>query len=286
MMLHTLKYFLLSCTSLLLAACSGPKVLDLLVPSSGYTVHKNIAYGKHPREQLDVYIPEHASEGKHPVIVFFYGGSWKKGSKDEYRFIGQTFASRGYVTVVADYRLYPEVHFPEFMDDSARAVVWVREHIADYQGDKNNVFLLGHSAGAYNAVMLSLNEHYLKYSGGSDAWIRGTIGLAGPYDFLPFTDPVIIEIFSKEKDKLTQPIHYVRKNVPPMLLLTGDSDEEVLPRNSIILHDALKSRGNDVTLHIYHDVGHIGIILATAHWFTGKAPVIDDIETFIRLHKK
>jgi len=215
------------------------------------------------------------------LSYFFHGGSWKKGSKDDYRFVGQAFASKGYVTVIANYRLYPEVYFPTFMYDAAQAFVWVHDHINDYSGDTNNIFLAGHSAGAYNAVMLTVNEQYLKEKGGKREWIKGTIGISGPYDFLPFTDPDVISTFSKEKDELTQPIHYVGPNVPPMLLLTGDADEDVYMKNTINIAKKLRDNHDSVTTQIYPGVAHIGIILALAKGFRGKASVLEDISQFV-----
>lgn len=266
--------------SLLLHGCSGATLLNAWVPHSGYLLHKNIAYGAHPREQLDIYVPDDLTP-KAPVIVFFYGGSWKKGSKDDYRFVGQAFASKGYITVIADYRLYPEAYFPDFMEDAAKAVVWVHAHIENYGGDTHKLFLAGHSAGAYNAIMLTVNDSYLASAGGKQQWIKGAIGLAGPYDFLPFTDPDIISIFSKKPAKLTQPIHFVGPKLPPILLLTGDADTEVYPKNSINLAKKLGDYENEVKTHIYPDVAHIGIVLALADGFRSKAPALDDIDMFI-----
>jgi acetyl esterase/lipase len=274
------KFFCALFSSVLLCSCSGADILDTWIPQTGYQKFKDIAYGHHPRQKLDIYVPEGASL-KTPVIVFFYGGSWKKGSKDEYRFVGQAFATKGYITVIADYRLYPEVYFPEFMQDSAAAFVWVHEHIKNYGGDAQKLFVAGHSAGAYNAVMLSLDDTYLSAAGGSREWIKGTIGLAGPYDFLPFTDKDVIAVFSKKPAELTQPIHFAHAGAPPMLLLTGNADTDVYPKNTINLAKKLREYSNDVTTHTYSGVAHIGIILALADGFRSKAPTLSDIDMFI-----
>ena len=266
--------------SILLGGCSSATLLNAWVPHSGYLLHKNIAYGTHPREQLDIYIPDGLTS-KAPVIVFFYGGSWKKGSKDDYRFVGQAFASKGYITVIADYRLYPEVYFPDFMEDTAKAFVWVHEHIENYGGDARKLFLAGHSAGAYNAMMLAANDSYLTAAGGKREWIKGAIGIAGPYDFLPFTDPDIISIFSKKPEEQTQPINFVRPKLPPILLLTGDADKEVYPKNSINLAQKWRDNNNDATLHIYPNVAHVGIALSLADGFRSKAPTLNDIDIFV-----
>src|SRR5262249_9563785 len=155
-------------------------------------------------QKLDIYVPEDGRQA-HTVVVFFHGGAWKKGTKDDYRFVGQALASRGYIAVAANYRLYPEVYFPGFMYDAAQATAWVHQHIGEYGGDARNLFVMGHSAGAHIAVMLAVKGDYLKAAGGSPKWLRGVIGLAGPYDFLPFDDPNIQVIFSKQEEWLSQP---------------------------------------------------------------------------------
>ena len=259
-------------------------LLNASVPSRGYTVTSDVAYGKLPRQMLDIYVPEKTATPA-PVLVFYYGGSWQSGRRQDYKFVGEAFASLGYVTVIADYRLYPEVYFPTFVEDAARALVWVHGHIATYGGDANNIFVSGHSAGAYNAVMLSVNDSYLKKAGGKPEMIRGTIGLAGPYDFLPFTDEDIIAIFSKEKAADTQPITFATHRTPPMLLATGDADETVGVKNTVNLAKALTQHGTAVTVKRYPDVAHIGIVLSLAHGFRGKATTREDMDAFMRAHR-
>jgi len=266
---------------LALTGCSSVDILNSTIPSSGYSVHKDIAYGAGPRQHLDIYVPDGLTEPA-GVIVFYYGGSWKMGKKEDYLFAGQAFASKGYVTVIADYRLYPEVYFPDFMHDSAQALVWVHNHIADYGGDAKKLFVVGHSAGGYIAVMLATNDAYIKEADGKPSWISGAIGIAGPYDFLPITDPIVKKVFSREAPEKTQPITFVKPGLPPMLLLWGDADEEVWGHNSKNMAAKLRANGNSVTETIYPEVGHIGIILALARGFRGKAPTLDDTDAFIR----
>lgn len=263
-----------------LCSCARVDLLNATIPTSGYTVVKDIAYKDGDRGRLDIYVPDQLAEG-HPVVVFNYGGSWKEGSKDKYVFVGQAFASQGIITVIADYRLYPEVYFPTFMEDTAEAFVWAHQHISDYGGNPDHLFAVGHSAGAYNAVMLTLNRDYLKQAGGRENWIKGVIGIAGPYDFLPLTDPDLIKIFSKREISTTQPINFVHRHEPPMLLVTGDEDQDVLPRNSYNLAKQLETFGNKVTVKTYPGVAHIGIALALADGFRTRAPVLEDSVNFI-----
>lgn len=266
-----------------LVGCSGADVLNLTIPRDGYRVTRDVSYGEESRQMLDIYTPDGAHHA--PVILFFYGGSWQWGSKNDYRFLGQAFASKGYVTVVADYRLYPQVHFPAFVHDSARALAFVHAHIGDYGGDANNLFVAGHSAGAFNAVMLTLNVRYLHEAGANRGWIRGTIGIAGPYDFLPLTDTDIIAVFSQAAPADTQPINFVQGALPPFLLAVGKEDTTVLPRNSTHLAEALRDNHTPVELHQYDRVAHIGIVLSLARGFRSKAPLLEDIAAFIETHR-
>jgi acetyl esterase/lipase len=278
------RYFLLAVIMLFsLSACSRASLLDVIIPHSGYTKYSNIAYGADLRQHVDIYIPTKMS--KPPVtLLFFYGGSWQYGKKEDYRFVGQAFASQGFITVIADYRLYPSVYYPAFMDDTAKALVWVHEHIRSYGGDPNNIFVSGHSAGGFNAMMLTVNHQFLQRAGGKLSWIRGAIGLAGPYDFLPFTEPEVKALFSKVKDQDTQPINFVGPGLPPILLLTGDADTEVFPKNAIHMYHKLQKFNDPVELIIYPKIGHIDIVLSLAYGFRSKAATVEDISQFMRKH--
>ncbi|HZV92811.1 MAG TPA: alpha/beta hydrolase, partial [Caldimonas sp.] len=170
--------------ALALGACSATGTLNALARTDTYRLTADIAYGALPRQRLDVYTPVSASPGAGwPVVVFFYGGNWTSGQRGEYKFMGEALASRGILTIVADYRLYPEVTYPGFLEDCAKAMAWGFEHAKSLGGDPKRIFVMGHSAGAYNAAMLALDPRWL---GDARKAVRGFIGLAGPYDFLPF----------------------------------------------------------------------------------------------------
>jgi acetyl esterase/lipase len=278
------RLFVLIAALSILAGCTKLELLDVTIPRYGYVPKLDIVYGDQPRQTLDIYLPEGKSETPRPVIIFFYGGSWQRGSKEGYRFVGEAFAKRGYVTVVANYRLYPDVSFPTFVEDSAQAVHWVHDYIDHYGGDANNLYVAGHSAGAYNALMLAVAPEYLKAVGGSSAWMRGVIGLSGPYDFLPATQVNITEIFSTAPPNVTQPLQRVTektKNLPPVFLATGDADTVVMPKNTERMADKLKARGVAVETHHYPGVSHIGLGQALASSFDYIAPVADDVAAFI-----
>lgn len=256
------------------------RLLNLTIPRHGFRQHRGIAYGPDARQRLDIYVPD-APAINSPVIVFFYGGSWQNGRKEDYFFVGQALASKGFTTVIADYRLYPQVYFPDFVSDAAKAFVWTYENIAGYGGNPEQLFIGGHSAGAYLAVMVTLNETYLKAAGGDAGWIKGTIGISGPYNFLPLTDPKLIDLFSTVPLVRTQPITFARAGAPPMLLATGDEDKQVSPKNTTSLSARLREFGNKVVEHHYKGAGHSTMALSLARGFRSKVSVLDDIAEFI-----
>ena len=269
----------------LLAGCTPSLgAFDSLAPRDRGVrrVAHDVAYGEGARRKLDVYAPAEAA-GALPVIVFIYGGSWANGDKDDYEFLGAALASRGFVTVVPDYRLVPEVRFPSFVEDCAAAVRWVSDHVAEYGGDGRRIVLVGHSAGGYNAVMLALAGDYLRNAGVPADSIRGTVGLAGPYDFLPFDVDATRNAFGQAPDpQLTQPVRYARPDAPPLLLLWGTDDDTVGPRNLESLARVQRAAGGRVETNIYEDVDHIDILLALSRPFRGRAPVLDDVTAFAR----
>ena len=232
---------------------------------------------------MDVYAPT-ARTAALPLVVFFYGGSWQTGARGDYRFVAASLARRGMVVVVPDYRLYPEVRFPDFVVDAARAVAAARAGARQWGGDANRLVLMGHSAGAHIAALLALDPSYLAAQGDSRDHVAGLVGLAGPYDFLPITGPTIKLIFAPANDNLalTQPIHFADRHAPPALLQVGGADTTVLPRNSVALAQAIRAAGGRVELREYARLGHIGLVTALAPLFRFRAPVLDDIVNFVR----
>ena len=218
------------------------------------------------------------------MILFFYGGNWDSGSKDLYRAFGQAFTSEGFVVAIADYRLYPAVKYPAFLEDAARAFRFMHDNAAKYGGDPGRVFLAGHSAGAYNAIMLASDPRYLKAAGADISQVRGAIGLAGPYDFLPLTDPGLIDMFGGRTRTETQPISHIDGKRPPMLLAAGTGDETVDPGNVTRMAARLKSFASPVEIKLYPGVGHVGLILSLVRPFRSRTSLRDDMAKFIRSH--
>lgn len=273
---------------LAIAGCSSLGTLNAvnsLTPGDGGTdrVAVDIAFGSDPRQKLDIYTP--AGTAKAPVIVFFYGGSWSSGRRQDYAFAARALAAQGFVVVVPDYRLVPQVKFPAFVEDGAAAVAWARAHIADHGGDPARIGVAGHSAGAYIALMLALDPQWLAKAGAPGA-IKAAVGLAGPYDFLPFVPGGAADLALGGPGDLapTQPIGFARADAPPVLLLNGAEDTTVLPRNATNLAAALTAKGAIAETRIYPDIGHIGILLAVSKPFRSKAPALADSAGF--LHKQ
>jgi acetyl esterase/lipase len=266
-----------------LGGCSAIDVLNAITPASDYRRLQNIPFDAGDL-RLDVYRPAHARQA--PVVVFLYGGSWevkRTYTKDEYKFIGEALAARGYVVLIPDYRLYPNVRYPAFIEDNAKAVVWAHAHAGDYGGDADKLVLLGHSAGAYNAAMLTLNPSYLQQAGGERSWIKAMIGLAGPYDFLPLTDPLLDEIFAPARPlESSQPINYVDGRNPPMLLMAGENDDIVFVKNTNNLYAKIKALNGPVEKVVYPKMSHIKIIITTATRLQGQSDVMAHIVDFIQ----
>jgi acetyl esterase/lipase len=246
----------------------------------GIEITRSIQYRHGERGTLDVYRPRTAAAA--PVIVFFYGGSWQTGKKSLYRFLGAALARRGYVAVVPDYRLYPEVRFPEFLSDAALAVRWSVDNAVWFGGDRTKVFLMGHSAGAYIAAMLAIDRRWLRSADLDPVRdISGLIGIAGPYDFLPLRDETLKVIFGGGNQTATQPIAHVTPGAPPALLLTGATDRVVDPGNATRLAARLHASGNDATVVNYPRAGHFSIMAAFAGPLRFLAPALRDTDDFI-----
>ena len=267
----------------LLSACSATRLLNIFVSESGFKVTNDIVYGKSARERLDVYRPVEATSTTafKPVVVFFYGGAWDSGDKGGYLFVAEALTSRGYVVVVPIYRLYPEITFPAYMDDAALAMKWTFDNIAQHGGDPNNVFTMGHSAGAQLAALVAFDATYLNKVGVDKSRICGVISLAGPMDFLPLTEAKMEFIFPLPVRAASQPINYITGNEPPTLLLHGTTDTRVGIHNSRNLATRIAERGGTAEVTFYPEMGHIGILLALAAPLRGSKPVLDRVAKFI-----
>lgn len=262
-----------------LAGCSPAALLNTTVSRKGFTLDADIPYGANPRQKLDFYRPETPRpDGK--AVIFFYGGSWDSGAKSDYLFVAQALAARGIAAIVADYRLYPEVRFPAFIEDGALAVRWAADKVGT-----DKLFLMGHSAGAEIALMLAVNTHYLAAAAGVDRMkLRGVIGLSGPYDILPLTSRKLQDIFGGASRPETQPITFAKAPLPPALFVHGTGDTIVKPANSERLAAAWQAAGAPVELKLYPDVDHVDVVGAFSDLLRARAPTLADVTAYIDSH--
>jgi acetyl esterase/lipase len=285
---HRLAIFLAGAAFTVNACSPVPAINRLLVPDENFDVISGIPYGADARHSLDVYVPRETPEATSAepkkVVVYFYGGSWQRGRRDYYRFIGEALSSRGYITVIPDYRLYPDVRFPAFVEDGANVVQWVRESIAAYGGNPDALFLMGHSAGAHIAALLASDDQYLAGAGVPRYAVRGMIGLAGPYSLDPSRYRSTRRIFAGSASLPTQPIVHVDGAEPAMLLLHGQEDRIVDPAHSRAMVERVRASGGMGELVEYPGIGHVGIISAIATPFREPGGPLDTISDFITSH--
>ena len=269
----------------LAAGCGRVEFMAANVPAAfgAHRRHADISYGADPQHRLDVYVPDQASAGPRPLVVFWHGGRWKSGDKADYRFVGAALAELGYVAVLPNYRHYPNVKMAGFMDDAARAGEWAAGHAGEFGADASRLYLMGHSAGAHMAALVSLDPRYFAAAGRPGPRIAGVIGLSGPYDFLPLREPDVQDMFGPPQNYPdSQPINFVRPGAPPMLLVHGLMDQTVRPKNSSNLAAALRARGVPVTLKLYPKLLHGDTVAALSLLARSRAPTLADIEAFVR----
>jgi acetyl esterase/lipase len=269
----------------------GTGLLNAAASVRGHQGASDIAYGSLPRQRFDVYVPGSSIDEADkatgaPLVIFIYGGSWSMGSRRDYGFAGQALAARGFVVMVVDYRLYPEVRYPDFLKDCALAVGYGLDHARELGADPRRVFLYGHSAGAYNAAMLALDPRWLSAVGHTPGELAGWVGLAGPYNFLPIGDPGVKLVFDwPDTAPDTQPLHHVDDLARPLPAFIGAAvdDSVVHPeQNSVPLAEHLRARGATVTSRSYERVNHALLVGALAWPMTALAPVLDDTVDFMR----
>ena len=265
------------------AACSPLGLLNAVGPRDPGVrrVARDVDYGPDVRQRFDVYAPEAASAAAAlPVLVFFYGGGWDSGSKDVYGWAAQALAAQGFVVAVADYRLVPQVLFPTFIEDAAAATARVAEVAATWGGDPARLGVVGHSAGAHLAMMISLDRRYMTAAGRPDV-IKAAAGLAGPYDFLPLDVASSINAFGQAPDPLqTQPLHFARADAPPLWLGHGTADVIVHAEDTRLLEARMRELGGRCEARLYPGLSHEDLIATFSPLLRKKAPVLADVSAF------
>ncbi|NND60406.1 MAG: alpha/beta hydrolase [Gammaproteobacteria bacterium] len=262
-----------------LSACSAFGLINAVSSSSHYERHADLPYGDQPRQSLDVYQPRKPAD-QAPVVVFFYGGGWNSGAKEDYEFVASSLTERGFVVLLPDYRLYPEVKFPAFVADAAAALKWALDYVGEYGGDPERIFVMGHSAGAHIAAMALLDKQYLG-EGDNRERLAGFIGLSGPYDFLPIRKGYLVDVFPENSREQSQPVSHAGPHAPPTLLIHGKDDSVVKPANSQRLAQELDAAGVPVELKIYDGVGHARVAAALAPPLDFIASTLEDAIRFM-----
>jgi acetyl esterase/lipase len=260
------------------------KVFNFLVPKDqgSELVASAVPYGSAPEQTLYVFKPKQA-QPMLPILIFVHGGSWQEGNAADYGFVGRAFAANGFATFDVGYRKHPQHPYPAFIQDVATSLKWVHNNAAKYGGDAEKIFLVGHSAGAYDIAQAVLDQRYLEEAGITDKHIKGIATLAGPFDFLPLDSKITREVFGKISNlESTQPINFVRKDAPPFLILHGTADTTVYPKNAKSLLKHLTEVGASAKLIEYQGVSHVGILLDIAKPLRGNAPVLEDVVKFFK----
>lgn len=242
------------------------------------------SYGSHPAQHLELWVPDSPSPaGGHPLIVFFHGGGWHSGRPADYRFVARTLAEHGFATALVGYRLVPEGRFPHMLEDSAAGLAWLSDNAAGHTVAAERAVLVGHSAGAYNVVMLALDQQWLEAAGVPQSMVVGVAGLAGPYDFYPFTSSSGRDALGHvEPPARTQPITFVHADAPPLLLMSGTADAVVRPRNSRVLDQAMRAAGGRSEAIMIEGMGHAGIIMALSKPFAQNDILTRPLVAFAR----
>ena len=265
-----------------LGGCSPLTMLSAVSPSGHYERVADLQYGDKERQYLDVYKPM-AGATAAPLVVYFYGGGWNDGDKAEFEFVASSLTRAGLVVAIPDYRLYPDVVFPTFVEDSAKATAWIMSNAHRYGADSDKTYLMGHSAGGQIAALLALDDRFLARVDADSGEVVGLIGLSGPYDFLPLReDNYLKAVFPVATREESQAINYVSADAPPTLLIHGGDDDIVEPGNSERLAAQLRSFDVPVTLKNYAGVGHGRIVVALAPPLDFIAATLDDCIAFIR----
>lgn len=275
---------LVAAIAALVSGCSATAALNALVPANTYEGREGVSFGDGPRRQLDVYRPLPGQGGAPPIVVFFYGGNWDSGERANYRFVGEFLAASGAIALIPDYRLYPQVRYPDFLRDCAAAVSWAFANARALGGDPSRIYVMGHSAGAYNAAMMALDPRWL---GTQREQLAGFVGIAGPYDFLPIENPATQRAFNwPDTPRDSQPVEYVSFKAPRTLLIAASKDKLVDPvRNTLGLARRLKTAGVDTTVRLLDGVTHVTVLASVAAPLKFLSPVREELRAFLGLPK-
>lgn len=273
----------LTMASIVSAGCTqvGVQIANVPAKFSHIERYEDVAYGNQSEQQLDIYTPKDVSDQSSlPVVVFFYGGRWSEGSKDMYPFLAKQYVDNGFVVVIPDYRKYPNVKFPAFVEDGAAAVAWTLNNIDNYHGNSQQLFIMGHSAGAHIGALITSNTDYLAEYKHSNQEILGFSGLSGPYDFTPEEEDLKDMFGPPNRYPEMQVTTFIEGNEAPMLLLWGGEDKLVGRQNIDRLSSKILEKQGQVTTKIYPEMAHVDMVSNMVWFLPDKAPIVKDTVQF------
>lgn len=254
---------------------------SLAVAQRQVAIEAGLHYGDHPRQRLDIYYPCKTTAVR-AIIMFIYGGGWNSGARQMYGFVGTALAARGYLTMIPDYRLYPEVRYPDFMTDAAHAYRWAIDQQSAALTAGTPMILMGHSAGAHMAALLAYDRRYLDQIDGALTSPQGFIGISGPYGFDPKTHHRSKMIFETAASAdLVRPEAQVKAGAPAALVMHGDRDTVVMTENAIRFRDTMAAAGNKTTVVVYDNLGHTALLAALSRPWQWRADILAQIDRFI-----
>lgn len=272
--------------SLITSGCAKTGLFIANIPASfnAAKTYQNIVYNQETAQTLDLYVPKSMNQS-FPVLVFFYGGRWTDGSKEQYRFIADAFTKQGYLVAIPNYRKYPNVKSPAFTQDGASAIAWIHANIGQYRGDSENIFVAGHSSGAHIGALVCADPKYLKAHNLTPNIIKGFAGLSGPYDFVPKEDDLKDMFGPPERYSEMQAPNFIKGQQPPMLLIHGLEDEIVLLKNAQNLEAAIAKNGGEVKLKTYKELNHIETVGSLMWFWDGKSDIKEQMIKFFDQHR-
>ena len=259
-------------------ALSALNIVNGITSNGSVAVSKDILYGDESLQDLDVYYPKslaHAMQAQssiddtYPMVVFVHGGSWENGNKEDYAFVGQSFAQAGYVTVVMNHRKAPKYVYPKYVEDTAKAIAWSYENAAMLHADPQRIAVIGHSSGAFNTVAAVSNADFLAPYGIKPSDIKAVVGIAGPYsyDFRQFSNARAFPVDATPDEVM--PDRQLKGRQPPYLFLTAENDQIVHDTNTIKMTQALKNYGATVETGVIKGASHatsIGAMAPPLRW--------------------
>lgn len=251
--------------------------------SGGAALLATVSTGNHREQQVIVWGPDDNTQTNAPcpVLVFVHGGSWASGNPVDYGFIARAFVPKGFIVVLAGYRLGPDGKYPGMIEDTARAIGWTHSKIAHYGGDPARITIAGHSAGAYNVMMAALEKRWLTREGVASSDIAGVVGLSGPYEIYPYTSDASKAAFAHASDPhSTQPVAHIRGDAPPLLLIHGAKDKLVRPNNTPMLARMIEAAGGSAQAHLYPEMAHREPLVALASPWRQARDIDEKIATF------